>query len=57
MIAAPLIVLFLFALVGLIWLGDFLANDPAEEIRATKRHRFLGQGGPDDPFRDDPFDD
>jgi hypothetical protein len=57
MIAAPVILLFLFTLVGLFWLGIFLDNDPAEEIRATKRHQFLGQGGPDDPFRDDPFDD
>jgi hypothetical protein len=57
MVAAPLIVLFLFTLVGLLWLGDFLAHDPAEEIRSTRRQRFLGQGGPDDPFRDDPYDD
>jgi hypothetical protein len=34
-----------------------LANDPAEEIRQTKRHRFLGPGGPDDPFANDPYDD
>jgi len=57
MVAAPIILLFLFTLVGLIWMGPFLANDPSEEIRATKRHQFLGPGGPDDPFRDDPFDD
>jgi hypothetical protein len=57
MVAAPLIVLFLFTLVGLLWLGDFLAHDPAEEVRSTRRQRFLGQGGPDDPFRDDPYDD
>jgi hypothetical protein len=57
MIAAPVILLFLFALVALLWLGMFLANDPADEIRATKRHQFLGPGGPDDPFADDPFDD
>jgi hypothetical protein len=50
MIAAPLM------LVGMLWLGEFLANDPAEEIRATKRHQFLGPGGPDDPFADDPLD-
>jgi hypothetical protein len=56
MIAAPLILLFLFMLVGMLWLGEFLANDPAEEIRATKRHQFLGPGGPDDPFANDPFD-
>ena len=57
MIAAPFILLFLFTLVALLWMGLFLADDPAEEIRATKRYEFLGQGGPDDPFRDDPFDD
>ncbi|HSE81062.1 MAG TPA: hypothetical protein VLA87_05110 [Gaiellaceae bacterium] len=56
MIAAPLILLFLFMLVGMLWLGEFLANDPAEEIRTTKRHQFLGPGGPDDPFANDPFD-
>ena len=56
MIAAPLILLFLFMVVGMLWLGEFLANDPAEEIRATKRHQFLGPGGPDDPFANDPFD-
>ena len=57
MIAASVILLFLFTLIGLIWLGEFLANDPAAEIRATKRHQFLGPGGPDDPFADDPYDD
>jgi hypothetical protein len=57
MIAAPLIVLFLFAVVVLAWLGPFLSNDPTDEILATKRHRFLGPGGPDDPFADDPFDE
>jgi hypothetical protein len=57
MIAAPVILLFLFTVVALFWLGLFLDNDPAEEIRATKRHQFLGPGGPDDPFADDPFDD
>jgi hypothetical protein len=56
MIAAPLILLFLFTLVALLWLRLFLGNDPAEEIRATKRHQFLGPGGPDDPFANDPFD-
>jgi hypothetical protein len=33
-----------------------LANGPADEIRATKRHQFLGPGGLDDPFANDPFD-
>jgi len=57
MVTAPIILLFLFTLVALVWLGMFAANDPAEEIRATKRHQFLGRGGPDDPFANDPFDD
>jgi hypothetical protein len=57
MIAALFIVLSPIMLVGMLWVGAFLANDPAEEIRLTKRHRFLGPGGPDDPFADDPFDD
>jgi hypothetical protein len=43
--------------VWLIWMALFLANDPAEEIRKVKHHQFLGPGGPDDPFADDPFDD
>jgi hypothetical protein len=57
MIAAPLILLFLFIPVWLVWVAMFLANDPVEEIRQTKRHQFLGPGGPDDPFANDPFDD
>jgi hypothetical protein len=57
MMAAPLILLFLFTVVAVVWLVLFLDNDPAEEILATKRHEFLGPGGPDDPFRDDPYDD
>jgi hypothetical protein len=51
------IIFFLMSLVWLFWLITFLANDPGEEIRATKRHRFLGPGGPDDPFADDPYVD
>jgi hypothetical protein len=43
--------------VWLIWMALFLANDPAEEIRKTKRYQFLGPGGPDDPFADDSFGD
>jgi hypothetical protein len=57
MIAAPLILLFLFIPVWLVWVAMFLANGPVDEIRRTKRHQFLGPGGPDDPFADDPFDD
>jgi hypothetical protein len=52
---------FLFVLLALpflfIWGSEFLANDPAEEIRRTKRHQFLGPGGPDDPFAGDPYDE
>ncbi len=41
----------------LIWGGEFLAHDPAAELRRTKRHQFLGPGGPDDPFAGDPYDE
>ena len=51
-----LIALIPVSLVWLIWVALFLTNDPAEEIRQTKRHQFLGPGGPDDPFANDPFD-
>jgi hypothetical protein len=54
---ALLLVFFPFALVWLVWMVFFLANDPGEEIHQAKRHRFLGPGGPDDPFANDPFDD
>jgi hypothetical protein len=57
MVVAPLILSLLFTLVWLIWVVLFLANDPIEEIRRTKRHQFLGSGGPDDPFANEPFDD
>jgi len=43
-------------LVGLPWLGLFLANGPAEEIRATKRHQFSGRGRPRRSLANDPFD-
>ena len=52
-----LIVLVPLIPVWLIWMALFLANDPAVEIRKAKHHQFLGPGGPDDPFADDPFDD
>jgi hypothetical protein len=57
MLAALLIVLFPLTLAWLAWMAVFVANDPGEEIRHVKHHRFLGPGGPDDPFADDPFDD
>jgi hypothetical protein len=44
-------------LVWLIWAIMFLSNDPGEELRQVKRHQFLGPGGPDDPFANDPYDD
>ena len=52
-----LIVLLPLIPVWLIWMALFLANDPAVEIRNVKHHQFLGPGGSDDPFADDPFDD
>jgi hypothetical protein len=51
------LVLILLSPIWLIWIVVFLANDPSEEIRHTKRHRFLGPGGPDDPFARDPYED
>ena len=57
MVAATVIVFLLIAPLLLIWMGEFLANGPSEEIRRAKRHQFLGPGGPDDPFAGDPFDD
>jgi hypothetical protein len=57
MVAAPIIVFLLIAPLVVFWLSEFLANDPAEVILLTKRHQFLGPGGPDDPFANDPFDD
>jgi hypothetical protein len=35
----------------------FMVNDPSEEIRHAKHLQFLGPGGPDDPFANDPYDD
>jgi predicted DNA repair protein MutK len=46
-------VLLLLVPLLLIWGGEFLAHDPAEEIR----DQFLGRGGPDDPFAGDPYDE
>jgi hypothetical protein len=40
-----------------IWGGEFLAHDPAEEVRRTKQYEFLGRGGPDDPFARNPYDE
>jgi hypothetical protein len=57
MLAALLILVFPVALARLVWMVFFLANDPSEEIRQTKHLQFLGPGGPDDPFADDPYDD
>ncbi len=56
-LAFPIFLLLLGLPVLLIWGGEFLAHDPAEEIPKTKRHRFFGPGGPDDPFADDPYED
>jgi hypothetical protein len=57
MLAALLIVVLPFALAWLTWMVFFVANDPSEEICHAKHHRFLGPGGPDDPFANDPYDD
>jgi hypothetical protein len=52
---APLILFFTVA--WLVWVTLFLADGGVEEVRRTKRHQFLGPGGPDDPLANDPFDD
>jgi hypothetical protein len=57
MFAALLILLFPLTLAWLVWMTFFLANDPTEEICQVKHRQFLGPGGPDDPFANDPFDD
>jgi hypothetical protein len=57
MIAALLIISLPFALAWLVWGIFFLANDPSEELLEVKHDRFLGPGGPDDPFAGAPWDD
>jgi hypothetical protein len=57
MIGALLVVSVPLALTWLVWMVFFLANGPDEEILHARRHRFLGPGGPDDPFANDPYDD
>jgi len=53
---APLgLLLLLFGLVGAIWwIGLLVATrgHPSEVVLHTPRYRFLGPGGPDDPFAD-----
>ena len=51
------VILLLLSPIWLIWMILFFANSPVDEILRTKRHEFLGPGGPDDPFANDPFDD
>jgi hypothetical protein len=57
MIAALLIVSLPFAMAWFVWMVFFVANDAGDEILRTKHHQFLGPGGPDDPFADDPYYD
>jgi hypothetical protein len=54
---ALFLVLLPFMIAWFVWMVFFLANDPGDEIRHAKRHQFLGPGGPDDPFANDPYDD
>jgi HAMP domain-containing protein len=56
-VSALLLLLFLVFLAWCVWAVMFLSNDPGDEIRQVKRHQFLGPGGPDDPFANDPYDD
>lgn len=57
---APLGMLLLLFLFGgaLWWMGLAVTTrgTPSEAIARTKRHRFLGPGGPDDPFAEEPYE-
>jgi hypothetical protein len=55
-VVGVLLLLFLFGAVAW-WIGLVVAThgDPGEAVARTPRHRFLGPGGPDDPFADVPF--
>jgi len=58
---APLgMLLLFFGFIGLIWwIGLIVATRgrPAEVVLRAPRYRFLGPGGPDDPFADVPYPD
>src|SRR5262245_33875992 len=58
---APLgMLLLLFGLAGAVWWIGLLAitrGHPSEAVLRTPRRRFLGPGGPDDPFADVPYPD
>jgi hypothetical protein len=56
MIGALLITLAPFALAWLVWMVFFATNDPGEKIIHARHDRFLGPGGPDDPFAKDRSD-
>jgi hypothetical protein len=54
--AAPLILLLLLIPAWVIWVVLLFASGPTGAILRTPRHEFLGPGGPDDPFANDPFE-
>lgn len=58
---APLGLLLLFFLFcALVWGTGFAVTArgrPSEVVATTKRRRFLGPGGADDPFADAPYED
>jgi hypothetical protein len=56
--AGVLMLLFLLAL-PVWWIGLAVTEhgQPGEAVARTRHQRFLGPGGPDDPFADVPFED
>jgi hypothetical protein len=56
--AGLLLLLFLLAL-PVWWVGLTVSEhgQPGEAVARTRHHRFLGPGGPDDPFADAPYED
>ena len=56
MVGALLIVLLPVALAWSVWMVFLVAKNPGEEILHARHDQFLGPGGPDDPFANDPSD-
>jgi len=58
---APIgVLLMLFGFAGLVWWIGLVVTtrgQPSEVVLRTPRYRFLGPGGPDDPFADAPYAD
>jgi len=54
-----LLLLLLIVAAPLWWIGLAVSTSghPSQPLAYTKVHRFLGPGGPDDPFADAPYAD